>query len=219
MCEKWLNCFPFRFIRMKGIHCCYMGQLWPCLVILLRATLLLVLKKEWDLRFVNAECVWRLLMTLMRRYIHFADQAYCTFHFDMTKICFLIQFRADQIAARDAASHKQHCERIEADSGRAGYSVTYGINRTSILIKAHHFDVTKCLPYYIMHTLFEGVAPYHLKLLLQNIINGKGYLTLQQLNQAFSVHCFGYSESDTKPSLIEQDRADSSTFHIRQSGT
>ena len=96
----------------------------------------------------------------MRRYIHFTDLAYCTFHFDMTKICFLIQFRADQFVARDAASHKQYCERIEADSGRAGYSVTYGINRTSILIKAHHFDVTKCLPYDIMHTLFEGVAPY-----------------------------------------------------------
>lgn len=136
----------------------------------------------------------------------------------MTKFCSLMQFHADQFVERDADSHKRYCERIEADNGRAGYSVTYGINRTSILMKAHHFDVTKCLPYDIMHTLFEGVVPYQLKLLLQNIINSKGYLTLQQLNQAFSVHCFGYSESDTKPSPIEQDRTDSSTFHIRQSG-
>lgn len=129
-----------------------------------------------------------------------------------------MQFNAGQFVSRDEASHRQYCERIQAGSGRAGYSITYGINRASILMKAHHFDVTKCLPYDIMHTIFEGVAPHHLKLLFENIINNSGYLTLQQLNQAFSVHCFGYSESDTKPSPIEQCRTDSTTFHIRQSG-
>ena len=124
------------------------------------------------------------------------------FHFDMTKFCSLMQFHADQFVERDADSHKQYCECIEADNGRAGYSVTYGINRASILMKAHHFDVTKCLPYDIMHTLFEGVMPYQLKLLLQNIINSKGYLTLQQLNQAFSVHCQSLIPSPARLSKI-----------------
>ena len=74
---------------------------------------------------------------------------------------------------------RQYCKRIQAGSGRAGYSITYGINRASILMKAHHFDVTKSLPYDIMHTIFEGVAPHHLKLLFENTINNSGYLTLQ----------------------------------------
>ena len=85
-------------------------------------------------------------------------------------------------------------------------------------MKTSHFDVTKCLPYDIMHTLFEGVAPYHLNLLLGHIIDAKGYLTLQKLNHSLLTHCFGYSESDTKPSQIERDRSDRSKFRIRQSG-
>lgn len=85
-------------------------------------------------------------------------------------------------------------------------------------MKARHFDVTKCLPYDIMHTLFEGVVPYHLQLLFHHIIDGKGYLTLSQFNHSFSAHCFGYSELDTKPSQIERDRSDSTTYRIRQSG-
>ena len=54
-----------------------------------------------------------------------------------------------------------------------GSSVTYGINCASILMNTHHFDVTKCLPYDIMHILFKGVVPYQLKLLLQDIHSKK----------------------------------------------
>ena len=38
-----------------------------------------------------------------------------------------------------------------------------GINKRSILCNLPYFNITKCLLYDIMHTLFEGVVPHCLK--------------------------------------------------------
>lgn len=75
------------------------------------------------------------------------------------------------------------------------------------------FDVTKCLPYDIMHTIFEGVATHHLQALLSYVIGQKKF-TLNQLNSLLRTH--NYSPSEEKPSPISHD---SGTFHIKQSGT
>ena len=50
------------------------------------------------------------------------------------------------------------------------------------------FDVTKCLPFYTMHTVFEGVANFHLINLLPHIIDTKSYFTLEQLNNIIQSH-------------------------------
>ena len=70
-------------------------------------------------------------------------------------------------------------------------------------MKLPGFDVTKFLPFDIMHTIFEGVANFHLTLLLQYLINEKHYFTLAQLNNIIQSHDYGYSEKDTKPSPIQ----------------
>ena len=70
-----------------------------------------------------------------------------------------MQFQVGAFSLRDCVSlsHKHYCDLIEADQhGTMGYSTTYGINNRSFLMDLPFFDVTKCLPFDIMHTMFEG---------------------------------------------------------------
>ena len=67
--------------------------------------------------------------------------------------------------------HTKYLQLIEGKGeGGSRHSVTYGINGRSPLLDLVGFDITKCLPYDIMHTVFEGVAISHLKLLLNYCI-------------------------------------------------
>ena len=97
------------------------------------------------------------------------------------------------------------------------HSVTYGINRPSPLLQIENFDITKCLPFDVMHTVYEGVVPYHLNLLLCYLIDSCQYFTLVQLNYTIKTHPYGYSESDTKPSPISRDTS-GSKFNMKASG-
>ena len=69
------------------------------------------------------------------------------------------------------------------------HSVTYGINKASILQQLDNFDVTKCLPFDIMHTVYEGT---------------RKWLSLTELNHAIQAHHYGYTECDTKPNKINR---------------
>ena len=40
------------------------------------------------------------------------------------------------------------------------------------------FDITESLPFDLMHTIFKGVVPHHLNLLLHYLLNEKKHLTL-----------------------------------------
>lgn len=82
-----------------------------------------------------------------------------------------------------------------------------------------HFDITKCLPFDIMHTIFEGVVKYHLNQVLHHLIDECSYLTLEQLNNTITTHHYGYSEADTKPTLILRQSNSTSDFHFKLSGT
>ena len=62
--------------------------------------------------------------------------------------------------------HTKYLQLIEGEGG-SRHSVTYG---HSPLLDLVGFDITKCLPYEIMHTVFEGVTISHLKLLLNYCI-------------------------------------------------
>ena len=90
---------------------------------------------------------------------------------------------------------------ISGDRGEH-FSTTYGVNRSCILSCLPGFDITKCLPYDIMHTVFEGVANHHLTYLLRYYFDEAKCLTLNQLNDCFKSHDYGYSEQDTKPTPI-----------------
>ena len=56
-----------------------------------------------------------------------------------------------------------------------------------------------------MHVLLEGVLPYEVKLLLQELILKKKYFTLEYLNA--QIQAFGYSpeEARDKPPSIKQN--------------
>ena len=71
------------------------------------------------------------------------------------------------------------------------------------------------LPFDIMHTIFEGVANFHLTHLLPHLIDKKHYFTLDQSNNIIQAHEYGYSERDTKPSTIQFK---SNGYNIKQSG-
>ena len=68
-----------------------------------------------------------------------------------------------------------------------------------------------------MHTLYEGVVTYHLNLLLRHLIDTCHYFTLDELNHIIKVHPYGYTETDTKPSIINRETA-TSNFHFKLSG-
>ena len=119
---------------------------------------------------------------------------------------------------RSKEMHMQYLSLIEKgfQNNNPRFSTTYGINSRSPLLSLEGFDITKCLPYDIMHTVFEGVAQVHLQLLLSYLICTKKYFTEDQLNLALRTHKYGYSESSSRPSPIYKGA--NSEFHIKQSG-
>ena len=63
---------------------------------------------------------------------------------------------AQELGIKSWVSEYQYLQLIEGEGG-SRHSVTYGINGRSPLLDLVGFDITKCLPYDIMHTVFEGV--------------------------------------------------------------
>ena len=126
------------------------------------------------------------------------------------------QFHAAHFIERDKESHKDFLALIA--EGDSMDSATYGINRTSPLLQLAGFDITNCLPFDVMHTIFEGIASNHLNVLLHHLIDSCHYLSLSQLNHVLAAHPYGYSESDTKPSPIRRDSTATSDFYIKSSG-
>ena len=76
-----------------------------------------------------------------------------------------------------------------------------------------YFDVTKCLPFDIMRTLFEGVVPLVLNHLFKHLVDG-GYVTLNCINECVA----HFSNGSSKPAVIYRDAAAGSNFHFKQKG-
>ena len=74
------------------------------------------------------------------------------------------------------------------------------------------FDITKCLPFDVMHTVFEGVAAVHINHLLLHLIDECKFFCLRDLNHIINSHDYGYSEIDTKPSPIRRETTAHSNF-------
>lgn len=110
----------------------------------------------------------------------------------------IIQFNPSECTHRDHESHTHYCDLVEGDvNGRGGFSTTYGINRRSLDLP--FFDITRCLPFDIMHTLFEGVSPLLLNQLFDYLVSNH-FVTLEEINSEMKQMCSGYSEVDTIPS-------------------
>ena len=94
----------------------------------------------------------------------------------------------------------------------------YGVNRLSILDKAPHFDLCKCMPHDIMHVILEGVLPLHCKLLLVHCMFEEHYFSLKTVNRLISEFSYGYSESKNVPRPLDNDHLRSSDGKLSQSG-
>ena len=69
-----------------------------------------------------------------------------------------------------------------------------------------------------MHTVYEGVAVYHLNLLLHYLIDTRKWLSFAELNHAVQAHHYGYTECDTKPNKINRGQTIDADFRIKLSG-
>ncbi|KAK3924618.1 Phosphomethylpyrimidine synthase [Frankliniella fusca] len=98
-------------------------------------------------------------------------------------------------------------------------SVNYGINQSSILALAPGFDVTKCLPIDILHTLHEGILNDLCRLLIRDLcltqkdssgkVISKPKYSLKFLSDFFKERCnFGHLNVN-KPSEIEKSHLSS----------
>jgi hypothetical protein len=119
------------------------------------------------------------------------------------------KFHASDFIERTPDLHNEYLELIEA--GGQKYGVTCGVNNRSPLINLIGFNVTSCLPFDIMHTLFEGVTSLHLQALLHHLIDIKKAFTLVQFDTILRTH--KYDHSETKPSPINKDS--DGTYHIK----
>lgn len=115
---------------------------------------------------------------------------------------------------RSKEEHHKECGYLNqqgmSNSEREHYSKVYGINRSTVLLELHDFDVTQQLPQDIMHVVLEGIFPYHMEQLLNYIIDGS-ILTLAQINSR--IMSFPYSYFNVKPSPLR-----GSDIHGSQTG-
>ena len=126
-----------------------------------------------------------------------------------------LQFHEAEFILRNLTEHKDYISLIGESEV---HSVTYGINKASILQLLDNFDVTECLPFDIMHTMFEGVAVYHLNLLLHYLMDTRKWLSLTELNHAIQAHHYGYTECDTKPNKINRGPTIDADLKFKSSG-
>lgn len=97
---------------------------------------------------------------------------------------------------------------------KSHYSTTYSINRSSILNDIPGFSVINGVHHDITHDVFEGVAQYEIKLLLQHYIS-LNYFSLQVFNSRVEKYNF---PGDT-PSNIDERVLHSNDRKLRQSAS
>lgn len=112
--------------------------------------------------------------------------------------------------------HDYHCGKLTGPL-RAHNSTSFGVNHTSILNTIPHFNVVNWqLPQDVMHVLLEGVVKNEVQLLLTTLIFDKRLFTLDNFNVRLESFQYGYSETTSKPSIIQATESRSLCFH--QSG-
>ena len=128
-------------------------------------------------------------------------------------------FNSKYFDLRCDSTHNNHCNDLCGPS-RKHFSKTYGINRHSSLMDIPNYSMFNGgLPHDIMHDVFEGVAQYEIKLLLQNYI-GRSLFTLDEYNRRLLHFDYGFSESD-KPSVLNSRslQSEDKKMHLSASQT
>ena len=81
-----------------------------------------------------------------------------------------LKFNEGQFNLRLPAEHAEHIRLLKNSTVPDHYSMTFGINRDSILNSLKYFNVVdETIPPDLMHNLLEGYLPYATKLLLTQL--------------------------------------------------
>lgn len=97
-------------------------------------------------------------------------------------------------------------------------SVTYGVQRDSILNNSKYFHVTEGLSPDIMHDVLEGCLQYETKELLKYLIIEEKLFTLDHLNNRIEFFPYFYSDATDKPVAVAMNSLLSSDHSLKQSG-
>lgn len=124
------------------------------------------------------------------------------------------KFTEEEFVLRSRRGHDHHLAQIEEDPSCTS---VYGVKQKSPLNKSYYFHVVDGLPSDIMHDLFEGVIPRHLKLLLHFFIVEMGFFTLIMLNDKIKTFDYGVVEISNKPSSITNSTLNSRDDSLKQS--
>ena len=121
-------------------------------------------------------------------------------------------FSESNCTLRTVDSHFEQCSLLEGTM-ETHHSVSYGVTRLSILEEVPGFSVIHGLPHDIMHDLYEGVVPLHLKLLIGHFLESK-FFTTNELNDRIN----NFDFINSKPSLFDP-KLFKSDGSIRQSAS
>ena len=120
-------------------------------------------------------------------------------------------FKEVDCTLRTAENHFQQCLKLSGPL-KDHFSTSFGINRLSILEEIPYFSVINGLPHDIMHDLYEGIVPYHLKILLCHCVQEK-YFNIDKVNERITLYDF----MKDHPSPIDSRLASSRGINIHQS--
>lgn len=112
-------------------------------------------------------------------------------------------FSDNNFIRRTKETHEEQCKLLNIEGLYAHTSRLYGIKENSILNKLEYFHVIGGLPPDIMHDLLEGIFPYMIVRLLNNIILVEKSVTLKELNFKIKNFNYGANEIRNKPSPIK----------------
>ena len=133
-------------------------------------------------------------------------------------VCIFMQFKHEDFELRTPYLHDYHCSLLTGALKDIN-STTYGVNFKSCLNDITHFNVANWqLPQDVMHVMLEGVVKMELQLILQAYIFEKKIFTLSFLNSRLESFSYGYSESESKPSLLYTSGSESGSISFHQSG-
>ena len=107
------------------------------------------------------------------------------------------------LVERNQDLHRRRCNELEAmnKNNKKYFSKMWGINFKSPLLEVPFFNLARNVTHDPMHTLWEGLLPYHIALFLQEAINA-GAISLKWLNTSISKFQYSYLDSDNKPEII-----------------
>ena len=104
---------------------------------------------------------------------------------------------SDLLSSRTSQNYDEQVKLIKLDPAM---KTAFGLRYESAFNRGN-FHVVDRLPADIMHDLLEGILPYEMALLLQQLIAG-GLLTVQQLNRIINSWPYGTLDKQNKPVAI-----------------